>query len=147
MAADQLGAGGSLDRAYARWPVHARIHWLVTGNCSRINLWVGISLCGWLHLRDAIHDLYKRRANGTAYVGVRRTVRLGHDSIAMASYATRAWLGNLRVEGAKTDLGANAKSDHPYYFWIDALLFLSSIRCVGIAVLTQGRERTPPGLE
>ena len=125
MAADQLGDGGPLDRAYAPWPVHAHINLLVTENCSRINLRVGIPLCGGLHLRGAIPDVCKRRADGAAYAGVRRTVRLGHDSIAMASHATRAWPGNLRVEGAEANLGADAKCGHPYYFWLGALLFLS----------------------
>ena len=141
MAADQLGVGGPVDRAYASWPVHAHINWLVTESCSRINLRVGIPLCGGLYLRGAIPDVCKRRADGAAYAGVRRTVRLGHDSIAMASYATRAWPGNLRVESAKVELGAVAESDHPHYFWISALLFLSSIKCVGIVVFTQSRER------
>ena len=136
MAADQLGVGGPVDRAYASWPVHAHINWLVTENCSRINLRVGIPLCGGLYLRGAIPDVCKRRADGAAYAGVRRTVRLGHDSIAMASYATRAWPGNVRVESAKVELGAVAESDHPYYFWSRALLFLSSIKCLGVVGFT-----------
>ena len=124
MAADQLGDGGPLDRAYAPWPVHAHINWLVTANCSRINLGVGIPLCGGLYLRGALPDVCKRRANGAAHAGVRRIVRLGHDSIAMASHAARAWPGNMRVESSKADLGAVAKSDHPYWFRLGALLFL-----------------------
>ena len=140
MAADQLGDGGPLDRAYASWPVHAHIYWRITDYCSRINRRLGISLRGGLHLRGAIPDVCKHRADGAAYAGVRRTVRLGHDSIAMASYATRAWHGNLRVESAKAELGAVAESDHPYYFWISALLLLSSIKCVGIEVFTRGRK-------
>ena len=139
MAADQLGAGGPLDRPYARWPIHARINWLVAGNCSRINLRLGISLRGGLHLRGAIPDVCKHRADGAAYAGVRRTIRLGHDPVAMASYATRAWPGNLCVESAKVELGAVAESDHPYCFWINALLFLSSIKCVAIVAFAQGR--------
>jgi hypothetical protein len=144
MAADQLGAGGPLDRAHARWPVHARINRLVTDNCSRIHLRVGIPLCGGLHLRGAIPGVCKHCSDGAAYAGVRRSVRLGHDSIAMASYATRAWPRNLRVESAKAELGAVAESDHPYCFWIGALLFLSSIKCVGIGGVhprAQSRER------
>ena len=128
MAADQLGDGGPLDRAYVPWPVHAHIYWRITDNCSRINRRLGISLCGRLYLRGAISDVCKHRADGAAYAGVRRTVRLGHDSVAMASYATRAWPGNIRVESAKVELGAVAEPDHPYYFWTSALLLLSSIR-------------------
>ena len=91
-----------------------------------------IPLRGGLHLRGAIPDVCRHRADGAAYAGVRRTVRLGHDSIAMASHATRAWPGNLRVESANADLGADAKSDDPYYFWLGALLFLSSTKCIGL---------------
>lgn len=140
MAADQLGDGGPLDRAYASWPVHAHINWLVTDNCSRINLRVGIPLCGGLYLRGAIPDVCEHRADGAAYAGVRRTVRFGHDSIAMASYATRAWPRNLCVESAKVELGAVAESDHPYYFWTSPLLFLSSFKCVGVVVFAQCRK-------
>ena len=98
---------------------------------------MGISLCGRLYLRGLIPDVCKHRAYGPAYAGVRRTIRLGHDSIALASYAARAWPGNLRVESAKTDLGADAKSDHPYNFWLGALLFISSTKCIGVVVFTQ----------
>ena len=99
-----------------------------------------IPLCGRLYLRGAIPDVCKHRADGAAYAGDRRTVRLGYDSIAMASYATRAWPGNFRVESTKVELGAVAESDHPYYFWIRALLFLSTIKYVCIAVYTQARK-------
>jgi hypothetical protein len=46
----------------------------------------------------------------------------------------------LRVESAKGELGAMAESDYPFCFWSCALLFLSSIECVGIVIFTQGRE-------
>ena len=84
----------------------------------------GYSICGGLYIRGALPDVCKRRADGAAYAGVRCTVRLGHDSLAMASYAARAWPGHLRVESSKADLGAVAKSDHPYWFRLSALLFL-----------------------
>jgi hypothetical protein len=128
MAADQLGDGGPLDRAYASWPVHAHIYWRITDNCSRINPRLGISLCGGLYLRGAIPYVCKHHADGAAYAGVRRTIRLGHDSVAMASYATRAWPGNIRVESAKVEPSTVAERDHSYHFWISALLLLSSIR-------------------
>ena len=140
MAADQLGVGGPVDRAYASWPVHAHINWLVTENCSRINLRVGIPLCGGLHLRGAIPDLCKHRADGGANAGFRRTIRLGHDSIAVASNATRTWPGNLRVQSAKVQLDSVAESDHPHHLWIGALLFLSTNKCVGIVAFNQGRK-------
>jgi hypothetical protein len=140
MAADQLGDGGPLDRAHARWPVHARINWFVTANCSRINPGVGISLCGRLYLRGAIPDVCNHCAHGAAYADVRRTVRLGHDSIALAAHAARAWPGNLRVESAKADSSADAESVHPYYFWTNALLFLSPGKCIGIVVFAQEQK-------
>lgn len=128
MAADQLGDGGPLDRAYASLPVHAHINWLVTANCSRINRGVGIPLCGGLYLRGALPDVCKHRAVRAAYAGVRRTLRLGYDSIAMASYATSAWPRNMRLESANADLGAAAKPVDPHYLWISALLFLSTTK-------------------
>ena len=126
MAADQLENGRPLDRAYACWSVHARIDWLVAANCSRINLGVGISLRGRVYLRGAIPGVCKHRAYGTAYAGVRRAVRPDHAFIAVASYATRAWIGNFRIESAKAGLGADAESDDPHYFWPGSLLLLDA---------------------
>src|SRR5262245_12956647 len=126
MAADQLGDGGPLDRAYASRPVYARIDQLVTAGSPRIGSWVDIPLRRGLHLRGAVSDLCERGADGAAHAGVRRIVRLDHGSIAMVSHATRSRSGNFRGKSAQTPPGAIAKSDHPYHFWPGSLLLLSN---------------------
>ncbi len=140
MAADQLGMVG-------RWIGHMR-----DGQFTHISIGssppiVHESILGWV-FHYVVGCIY-----AALYLMYVSTAQMGQPTLVSAVLfglvtILSPWLlmqpalglGICASKAPRSNLVRLQNLINPYYFWISALLFLSSIKCVGIVVFTQDHE-------